>query len=235
MALSDLRINDGRAVNEIIIFPFIKEHLGSASYDVRLGQYYFESRQSKVIDGNWVVEPELYNIYSEHAVRTIWGDYKTAISGALAKKSKPYDDWSNIGDEDEIIMLGPRANLLCHTLEFIGAKCNSTTMMKARSSIGRSLVNVCQCAGMGDVGFFNRWTMEIYNRSDFMIPLVVNRRIAQIVFLETGPTEKVYLSKYQDTDQIAELEKNWHPDMMLPALFRDRELRVGVTDGKSAT
>jgi len=42
-----------------------------------------------------------------------------------------------------------------------------------------------QCAGWGDVGYINRWTMEITNNSRFYaIPLVVGRRIAQIVFFD---------------------------------------------------
>ena len=56
--------------------------------------------------------------------------------------------------------------------------------MKARNSIGRSLLNVCSCAGQGDVGYYNRWTMELYNQDNKVrsIVLVVGRRIAQIVF-----------------------------------------------------
>jgi hypothetical protein len=39
---------------------------------------------------------------------------------------------------------------------------------------------------MGDVGYINRWTMEITNNSRYYsIPLVVGRRIAQIVFFDT--------------------------------------------------
>lgn len=62
-------------------------------------------------------------------------------------------------------------------------------MMKARSSLGRNFIEVCKCAGWGDVGYINRWTMEITNNSRYYsIPLVVGRRIAQIVFFDTEGT-----------------------------------------------
>ena len=142
--------------------------------------------------------------------------------------SLPDADWSNIDPRDEIIMLAPRANLLCHTREFIGSRSGSKPMMNARSSIGRSLINVCSCAGAGDVGYFNRWTMEIYNRGDYFVPLVVGRRIAQIEFSETGPTQRTYASKYQGSADLEDVIRSWSPEMMLPRLHEDRDV-VRVT------
>ncbi|MDE2426318.1 MAG: hypothetical protein KGO96_10480 [Elusimicrobia bacterium] len=222
MALSDVAIKRALADGEVVIHPYSEADLGSASYDVRLGRYYFEARQRR---DPFPADPWFYNIYSERSIREVWGQYKTASPALAWKSTFPDQDWTNIRDDDELIVLEPHANLLCHTYEFIGARRLSTTMMKARSSIGRSLVNVCQCAGMGDVGYFNRWTMEVYNRSDWHIPLVVHRRIAQIVFLETGPTEKVYVSKYQGTDDLSTLEREWHPDAMLARMHEDRDVR----------
>jgi dCTP deaminase len=223
MALSDRLILQGIQDNDIIIYPFDHLDLGSASYDLRLGKYFYEARR---VSPN-LTNPEFYNTYSEANMRKVWGEPQIGRLAAGWKQAYPQADWTNIFDDDLIIMLGPHANLLCHTYEFIGAKFNSTTMMKARSSIGRSLINVCQCAGMGDVGYFNRWTMELYNRDNYHIPLVVHRRIAQLVFLRTGPTDKRYNSKYQECDDLSELERDWTPEMMLPSLFRDRELRNG--------
>jgi len=56
--------------------------------------------------------------------------------------------------------------------------------------------------------------MEITNNSSHhVIPLVVGRRIAQIIFFETGPTletDKDYSQKgkYQTSDKISEIKKN---------------------------
>ena len=222
--LSDYAIKDGIDFGEIVVHPFDPANLVSASYDVRLGRYYYKAERPP---GPSILGEELrplYNIYSAESARRVWGKAREADSASWWMDRWNDADWSGISRDDEIIMLAPRANLLCHTVEFIGARGRSTTMMKARSSIGRSLVNVCQCAGMGDVGYFNRWTMEIHNRDDYYIPLVVGRRVAQIVFLETGPTRKRYVSKYQGTADVDALVASWSPEMMLPRLDLDRDV-----------
>lgn len=71
--------------------------------------------------------------------------------------------------------------------------------------------------------------MEITNNSShYTIPLVVGRRIAQIVFFETGATlETSYeqQGKYQCEATLEEVKKNWRPQAMLPKCFLDREVR----------
>jgi dCTP deaminase len=129
-------------------------------------------------------------------------------------------------------MLRPGETILAHTNEFIGGRDSVTTMMKARSSLGRNFIEVCKCAGWGDVGYVNRWTMEITNNSkNYIIPLVVGRRIAQIIFFETGPIlAKDYATtgKYASSTDIAELKKNWKPEMMIPQLWKDRDIKKKV-------
>jgi len=102
-------------------------------------------------------------------------------------------------------------------------------MMKARSSLGRNFIEVCKCAGWGDVGYVNRWTMEITNNSRYYsIPLVVGRRVAQIVFFDTeGITGPSYedTGKYQSGNDVQELKKQWTPQHMLPRMYNDRETR----------
>ena len=102
-------------------------------------------------------------------------------------------------------------------------------MMKARSSLGRNFIEVCKCAGWGDIGYTNRWTMEITNNSRFYsIPLVVGRRIAQIIFFDSEGTvegssyEKT--GKYQTTTDMETVKKSWAPTDMLPRMYRDREI-----------
>ena len=98
-------------------------------------------------------------------------------------------------------MLLPGETILAHTNEFIGGRDCVTTKMKARSSMGRYFIEVCKCAGWGDVGYINRWTMEITNNSkNYIIPLVVGRRIAQMIFFETGP---ILEKDYTDTGKYS--------------------------------
>ena len=117
--------------------------------------------------------------------------------------------------------------ILAHTIEFIGSVRGYTTKMFARSSVGRSMVGVCKCAGRGDEGFFNRWTMEITSFSQYYaIPLRVGMRIAQIEFLATGGANRVYgvdKGKYQQGSNLQEIKDGWKPEMMLPRLYQDQD------------
>ena len=100
--------------------------------------------------------------------------------------------------------------------------------MKARPSLGRNGVEVCRCAGMGDVGYFTRWTMEIVNTSRFQtIALPVGRRVAQLLFFRVEPvaSKDVYdqQGKYQSSKSLADLKAAWTPEQMLPKQWLDRE------------
>ena len=73
--------------------------------------------------------------------------------------------------------------------------------------------------------------MEVTNNSRYYtIPLVVGRRVAQIVFFETEPIENIeqdYIrtGKYQHSEQIEDLKRSWRPQMMLPRMYDDREAK----------
>ena len=115
------------------------------------------------------------------------------------------------------IVVRPGDTILAHTYEVIGATNGYTTSMRARSSIGRSALSVCKCAGLGDVGYISRWTLEISNHSQTTITLPVGCRIAQICFYEVGPTLREYSGKYGS-------RSNWTPEDMLPKMWRDWDL-----------
>lgn len=85
-------------------------------------------------------------------------------------------------------------------------------------------------AGWGDVGYINRWAMEITNNSShYQIPLVVGRRIAQIVFFETEGTAHSasyeQTGKYQAETELELLQRNWKPTDLLPKCYLDREAK----------
>ena len=50
----------------------------------------------------------------------------------------------NISPQDRIIWLKPGETILGHTNEFLGGRKTVTTMMKARSSMGRNFIEVCK-------------------------------------------------------------------------------------------
>lgn len=220
MAMSDKKIIEHMNLGNIKIDPFNKEQLASSSYDVTLGEWFF--REQKSVD-----YMPIYDIYDKKHTEAVWGtkpfQAKTAKETLNGFKSK------GIRPNDKVILIEPGETILAHTNEFIGGKNCVTTMMKARSSMGRNFIEICKCAGWGDVGYINRWTMEITNNSrHHSIPLLVGGRIAQIVFFETGDImSKDYAKlsgKYQiDRADFEKIKKAWKPEMMLPRLYKDRE------------
>ncbi len=218
MALSDKEILKHRELGNILIEPFERKNLATSSYDVSLGEWYFREQKQNF---------DIYNPYDKAQTDKVWGTKpqkagiaKTALKSLKLKGIKP---------SDKVILISPGETILAHTQEFVGGRNEITTMMKARSSMGRNFIEVCKCAGWGDVGFTNRWTMEITNNSRFhTIPLVVGRRIAQIVFFHVGPIlrdDYTKTGKYQSVTNIKNIKKSWNPLSMLPKLYNDREVR----------
>ncbi|MDE0243609.1 MAG: hypothetical protein OYG31_02775 [Candidatus Kaiserbacteria bacterium] len=221
MALSDKRILKEMEAGNIIISPFDQTNLSTSSYDVTLGEYYFPEQE----DGSTV-----YNPFSRQDVDRVWGtEPMTAKTAEEVFCDTPFV-FDGIAKEDRVILLDPGETILAHTNEFIGGRSRITTMMKARSSLGRNFIEVCKCAGWGDVGYTNRWTMEITNNSRrHSIPLVVGRRIAQIIFIETGEIlgdDYTQSGKYQaTTDFVETMQETWDPRAMLPRMYHDREIK----------
>jgi dCTP deaminase len=185
--LSDKRILEELETGNIVIEPFNRRQLGTNSYDVRLGEWFFLPNHNMVT----------VNFSSEADALAFWGEAHRAENG--------------------LISIRPGDTILAHTLEVVGGHHGYTTSMRARSSIGRSCLSVCKCAGVGDVGFISRWTMEITNHSHAMVQLPVGLRVAQILFYEIGETLREYQGKYG-------VREGWTPEDMLPKLYRDWDL-----------
>ncbi len=150
--------------------------------------------------GSWYFQPtkfsEVVDFTDEVQSGAFWGEPIHAVNAIVVK---------------------PGTTILAHTQEVVGARNGITTTMHARSSIGRSSLSVCKCAGVGDVGYISRWTMEISNHSTCSISIPVGIRICQIKFDFVGETLKQYDGKYLH-------EGVWTPYDMLPRLYEDWDL-----------
>jgi dCTP deaminase len=150
--------------------------------------------------GEWFFQPtkfsETIDFTNEEQARAFWGQPQQA---------------------EEAIVVKPGTTILAHTQEVVGARNGITTTMHARSSIGRSSLSVCKCAGAGDVGYISRWTMEISNHSTCSIHIPLGIRICQIKFDFVGETLKEYQGKYGQ-------EAEWTPYDMLPRLYNDWDI-----------
>jgi dCTP deaminase len=217
--------------HHILIDPFDEQRVGPASYDVGLGMNYFREHKKTSLGAFG----ESVNLWADDAAARLWNGPFTAISVKdylrylYAFGPRPSLEHENISENDHIIVLQPGENILAHTTEFIGGDERIDTSMHARSSLGRSHITVCRCAGLGDPGYCNIWTCEITNNSrTHPVILVVGRRIAQIVFWEITPVERGYgvVGKYQRGVELDEIKRNWKPEDMLPKLAMDREART---------
>lgn len=208
--LNELKKGDASCV---VIEPFNRSQLSNCSYDVTLGEYYYVEKEPE--------EDQYMCPWNPEHLTRMWHQ-KPIQAGVVADEEAAKRYGAKVGDK--IILLKPGQNILAHTQEFIGGRYHVTSMMKARSSIGRCFFNVCSDAGWGDVSYTSRYTMEIRNNSHFTIVLVVGQKIGQIVFLWTGEILKSYEKdgSYQTvsaTDMEA-VKKAWKPSDMLPKLKR---------------
>lgn len=225
MLLSQPQILENVKRGTIVIDPFDPRKLKTTSYDVSLGPWFWREQHP-------AGRSTVHNLYDEESTKSVWsGPFEAESVGVLEKRLGTR--FKNIPQNAHVILLEPGETVLGHTEEFIGGRDVCVAKMYARSSLGRNFVEVCKDAGWGDIGYFNRWTMEITNNSRyFSIPLVVGRRIAQMVFYEVSPLKEKpdYVNeggKYQASQDLEELKRTWNPEMMIPQMHKDWEIAAG--------
>jgi len=239
---SDRELEVGLELGHVVCEPRPLKVNGS-SIDVRLGENFYLAGDARNISA-------IFNPFEEEDVNRYFGEplkakpFRFVIdkvlneirsNDSIDKKEQDrrleafegHVNLQNIDEEHPLILLRPRERILAHTDEFIGIQAPGTTSMQSRSTTGRIGVASCFCAGWGDPGYINRWTMEVNNLNENeYVPLPIYYRIAQIVFSATGPVATEYAKstgKYQTltSDHLDELKANWKPDSMKPRSFKD--------------
>ncbi len=246
--LSDKELIVALELGHIICEPK-PARINSSSIDVRLGENFYLAGDARKVGA-------IFNPFDEDDVNRYFGkplvakpaefvikkalehldhiqDLEVLPSGIIEQRRASLEsviehkNLNGIAEDHPIILLRPGERVLGHTDEFIGIKPPGTTSMQSRSTTGRMGVAACFCAGWGDSGYINRWTMEINNLNEYeYVPLPIGLRMAQIVFSTTGPVAVEYSKasgNYQksDSDSIEELKRSWQPTSMKPRSFKD--------------
>mgnify|MGYP000843603427 FL=1 len=231
---SDIEIKKALASGHIVCDP-APARINGSSIDVTLGYYFYYAGGAKNGDA-------LFNPFDQADVKRYFGTYNIArpwrdAQKRLASPIANIAEITNISADHPVIVLRPNERILAHTHEFIGILPPGTTSMQARSTTGRIGISACYCAGWGDPGYINRWTMEIHNLNEREhIVLPVGYRIAQIVFSATGPVETEYSrasGNYQSAPSadLAAIKAAWRPDMLLPRAYASPVKLPRVVEG----
>lgn len=237
---SDSEIKAALKTGHIVCDP-TPIHISGSSVDVTLGYYFYVAGQS-------ATDAQLFNPFDKADVLRYFGDYKIAKPWRDVRKKitnqiiANRETLTNIPEDHPVIVLRPNERILAHTHEFIGIVSPGTSSMQARSTTGRIGISACYCAGWGDPGYVNRWTLEVHNlnESEYIV-LPVGYRIAQIVFSSTGPVEAEYSlssGNYQafSAHDLAQIKKHWSPEQLLPRAYRKGNFSIpkivhGLTEG----
>lgn len=157
------------SLGNITIEPPIVNYVNANSYDVRLdGAFY-------VPNDEW---PDDYviDLGREGVVSRMWREHTT--SGAH-------------------ILINPGETILGQTVEVVGTKYPYVAKMYARSTVARMGLSVCKCAGLGDIGYVGKWTMEITNHNLNAVLLPIGARVAQFAFFRVEGDYAEYTGQYQ--------------------------------------
>ena len=230
--------------------------ISPASIDVTLGHYFYHAGKAREVGS-------IFNPFDEQDVQHYFGEAKKALpltkvrekivreirglvdagimtgpdGKARVERFESLEQLQGIPEDHPIVILRPGERILAHTNEFIGIRPPGTTSMQSRSTTGRVGVAACFCAGWGDPGYINRWTMEVNNiNENHYVPIPVGWRMAQIVFEMTGPVDTEYAntkSKYQTStsNDLSEIKRLWTPEQMLPRAYKDTITLPPIPEG----
>jgi dCTP deaminase len=215
-------IRNGLRTGDLFIHPFVDEHVNTGSYDITLGKYFYRTNRS--------THHTYFNPFSKTDADRYFGEPLSAVIHEQYIEEHGRQPFENIPLDHEVIVLAPGERILGHSHEFAGVVKNSIPQLQARSSIGRIGISVCLDAGWGDVGFYNRWTLEIQNHNDHEHTILpTGERVGQLIFYTIGEVEGTYATDtghYQRDVPPEELVRTWTPPEMLPQLFRQQRRKA---------
>ena len=203
--LSGHMIKKERMAGNIIIEKFNDNNLQPNSYDIALGKSFSRLRKfdNTIIDINKLgISKTKYNV------------------GYADSSSIKCSELYVINSDLNRILFMPGEMILCHTEEFFGSARGSVPKIATKSTMARLGIDICGSAGFGDVGYINRWTLEIQNNSPNSVCLEVGMKIGQVYFEELyGGSLETYSGEYQSSPasySYDDMLAAWKPEDMIP-------------------
>lgn len=234
---SDRELRVALALGHVVCDPE-PLNIANSSIDTTIGHYFYRTG----VDDHG--PNSIYNPFDEASSREYFGEVQEAEPagqviarlGQSAIHNATLDALSAYPENHPVIALAPRERILAHTTEFIGVRSPGTSSMQSRSTTGRNGWASCLCAGWGDSGYINRWTMEVYNFNDRHVLIPEGYRMAQISVFATGPVSNEYAKltgKYQTSgaSNLVDLKKTWRPEMILPRAYKDKIAPIRIVEG----
>jgi deoxycytidine triphosphate deaminase len=209
--LSDRAIIKELECNNLIIEPFDKNKLNCASYDISLGDTYCRRK------------PRLMEVKNSSEILISSSDHSKPISISEAL-NVIWDTPKNSKDE---IVIYKGETVLCHSVEFIGSRKSSIVSQLVPKAI-ITFAGIRVDSGHGNIGYFNRWLLNITNTTNYDISLKVGGPIAQIVFQYSNSYYEDYskVGIFQDSNKLDKLISGWKfPIFIEPEIKKDDEVR----------
>lgn len=178
MVLSDVQIKEAIEVGDILIDPYNVECLGGNSYDVHLGSVLAVYEE--------VVEISKF----EDRQGVLHHTFMQKPSGYLDSKKAPTAYYFNIPKDG--IYLEPGILYLGVTLEYTETL-KHVPFLEGKSSGGRLGLNIHATAGKGDIGFKNKWTLEL--SVQHRLKVYTGEPIGQLIYFESGDCAVPYFQK----------------------------------------
>ena len=171
--LSDREIRRAIREGDIVINPFVDDHVNPVSVDLTLGD--------EVL------------VYSDWAADDRGQPIRSPIDHVIDVKGPPRTTTFRIGDRG--FVLNPGIGYLMHTRESVWTS-KYVPVLDGKSSLGRLFMSVHVTAGFGDPGFAGQYTLEV----TVVHPLRVyaGMRVAQMRFHSIcgEEVEKLYNGNY---------------------------------------
>ena len=211
------------------VFPY-KEHRNSRNACFRSYEEYVQNNtDERAMDKNMYEDQCKWGFLEFDIPSTIWNPSPMQPASVLRDGSAP-----GIETGTRIITLQPGETILAISEEFIGCRRSCTTMLKTKSTIARLGMDICGSSGWGDIGYINRWTFPLRNRSNCIIHLLPGTWIGQIIFLSVSGVEESYVKggNYQSTDDIDKLITSWEPEDVLPKYLSNLPDTNSIQDAK---